>query len=203
MPDLEPVYLAGLPEPLRWEVPPAAWRLDADQTLAVTAGPLTDLFIDPGETGVYMNAPRLMCPARGDFTLQARVGVSFSGTFDAGALLLYAGERLWAKLCFEFSPQQQPMIVSVVTRDYSDDANSVVVERPDVLLRVARLGPALAFHWSPDGEFWHFVRHFTLPGAASLALGFVAQAPRGNGCTARFSDIAYSTHRLSDLRSGV
>ncbi len=201
--NLEPVYLAGLPEALRWAVPPAAWRLDVDQGLAITAGPRTDLFIDPQQTAAFTNAPRLLFTPPGDYTFQARVRVSFAATFDAGVLLLYASDRLWAKLCFEFSPQQQPMVVSVVTRDYSDDANAVVFPDQTVLLRVARLGPACAFHWSADGAFWHFVRHFSLPGAEALALGFAAQSPMGSGCTAAFTEIAFRAGRLSDLRSGV
>ena len=203
MTDLEPVSLAGVPQAMRWAVPPATWRLEADHVLAITAGPQTDLFIDPQQTAAFTNAPRLLFTPTGDYTLQARVRVAFAATFDAGVLLLYASDRLWAKLCFEFSPQQQPMVVSVVTRDYSDDANAVVVPDQTVLLRVARLGPACAFHWSPDGTFWHFVRHFRLPGAAALALGFAAQSPTGSGCTAAFTEIAFRVGRLSDLRSGV
>jgi regulation of enolase protein 1 (concanavalin A-like superfamily) len=118
-------------------------------------------------------------------------------------LLLYAGEGLWAKLCFEFSPQGQAMVVSVVTREYSDDANSMIVGAHTVLLRIARLGPAFAFHWSEDGRFWHFVRHFSLPGAGRLSAGFAAQSPTGEGCTARFSEIKFTAARLPDLRSGV
>ena len=201
--ELEPVQLAPIPEPLRWTVLPVDWSVTPANALTITAGPRTDLFIDPLRAPAVTNAPRLLFPVRGDFILQARVTVSFAATFDAGVLLLYGGDTVWAKLCFELSPQQQPMIVSVVTRDYSDDANSVVVPGRTALLRLARLGPAFAFHWSENGSTWHFVRHFTLPGAESLEAGFASQSPTGTGCTAEFDEVAFSTARLQDLRSGV
>jgi uncharacterized protein len=139
----------------------------------------------------------------GDFLLSARVTVGFAATYDAGVLLLYAGEREWGKLCFEYSPQRQPMVVSVVTRGLSDDCNSFVVEGDQVWLRVARLGRAFAFHASTDGTFWHFVRHFTLDAEETIAVGFSAQSPTGEACTATFDEIRYAPERLHDLRSGA
>ena len=46
------------------------------------------------------------------------------------------------------------------------------------------------------------VRHFALPPAAEVAVGFMAQSPEGEGCQAMFDSIRYRTERLSDLRSG-
>ena len=47
-----------------------------------------------------------------------------------------AGTR---KLCFEHSPDRQPMIVSVVTRGVSDDANAFAVDGQTAWLRVSPL----------------------------------------------------------------
>jgi regulation of enolase protein 1 (concanavalin A-like superfamily) len=199
----EPISLPGIPAGLRWETPPASWNVSGDQALTIAAGPRTDLFIDPQGSAATLNAPRLLFDPQGDYMLSARVTVEFAATYDAGVLLLYAGERSWAKLCFEYSPQGQPMIVSVVTRGYSDDANAFTVGGNQVLLRVARLGQAFAFHASTDGQFWHFIRHFTLDTGDPVASGFVAQSPTGAGCAATFAQIGYSAGRLSDLRSGV
>src|SRR5262245_29806560 len=198
-----PITLPGLPSSLRWDTPPASWSLADDGALTIAAGPRTDLFVDPQGSAATLNAPRLLFAPQGDYLLSARVTVEFAGTFDAGVLLLYAGERAWAKLCFEYSPQGQPMIVSVVTRGFSDDANAFTVDGNQVFLRVARLGQAFAFHASTDGVYWHFIRHFTLDDAGPIAAGFEAQSPIGAGCTATFADIRYTPERLSDLRSGI
>jgi regulation of enolase protein 1 (concanavalin A-like superfamily) len=131
---------------------------------------------------------------------------AFAATYDAGVLVLHRDDAAWAKLCLEYSPQGQPMVVSVVTRGVSDDCSSFVVDADHVWLRVARIGQAYAFHALTDGTSWQLVRHFALgPGhtdGGETAAGFLAQSPTGEGCVARFDQIGYSAQRLADLRSG-
>jgi len=147
--------------------------------LTIVTGARTDFFVDPVGGTVLANAPAVVATVEGDFVLSARVSVAFASTFDAGALLVWAGERRWAKLAFELSPQRERMIVSVVTRDRSDDSNSTAVTGDTVGLRIARIGAAFAFHASVDGGRWDLVRHFHLPDAPEV--GFAAQSPRRRG----------------------
>ena len=178
------------------------WLVDGAAVTGV-AGAKTDLFLDPASGTETVNAPRLLiAPSEGDFQLSARVEVDFAGTYDAGVLLLWADEHTWAKLCFEFSPQREPMVVSVVTRGVSDDANGFTVAGSTVWLRVSRLAGAYAYHASTDAVTWHFVRHFSL-GDAEPEVGFEVQAPVGDGCTARFTEISYAQTTLTDLRDGT
>lgn len=195
------VTLAALPIPLSWATPPAAWyRIDSG--VRIEAGPVTDLFADPGGNIPALNAPRLQGQVGPiDFQLSTRVTVGFSNTYDAGALLVWAARNHWAKLCFELSPQGLPMIVSVVTRGRSDDANSFTVDGGSAWLRVSRLGPAYVFHASTDGLLWHFVRHFELEGRPAQ-LGFVAQSPTGDGCGVSFDHVEFKQERLANLRDG-
>ena len=140
------------------------------------------------------------------FTLSARVRIDGDRTtFDAGALSIWSDKNHWAKLCFENSPDGEPMVVSVVTNTYSDDVNSQLVTEASVYLRLAFLGDnAWAFHSSADGERWSFVRLFNLPVAsdAPTYVGFLSQAPLGERCDAVFSDIEFSHTLLSDTRNG-
>jgi regulation of enolase protein 1 (concanavalin A-like superfamily) len=196
--------IPGLPMPLRWLSEPVRSDVSEDGSLLIEAGPRTDWFVDPqGEAEPVLNAPALVGDPSGDYLLSARVRVDFAAAYDAGVLVLYAGERLWAKLCFEYSPQGEPMVVSVVTRGVSDDCNSFVVAGDAVWLRIARMGRAFAFHASTDGDRWQLVRHFALEAAGEPAVGFEAQSPTGDGCTATFADIRYEERRLADLRSGA
>jgi hypothetical protein len=133
----------------------------------------------------------------------ARVEVDFAATFDAGVLVVRAGELTWAKLCFELSPEAEPTIVSVVTRGVSDDCNSVVVDGNAVWLRISRLGAAFAFHASTDGAHWRLVRHFALAAGETPAVGFLSQSPLGDGCSTRFDEISFESRRLDDMRSGA
>jgi regulation of enolase protein 1 (concanavalin A-like superfamily) len=190
--------LAGLTFPTVSE----AWEMDRDSVLTGSSGPRTDLFVDPSDGRTTLNAPRMLTAGSGgDYQLSALVEVDFQSTYDAGVLLLWANDASWAKLCFEYSPQRQPMVVSVVTKGRSDDANAITVDGPSVWLRVSARREAYAFHASTDGDWWHLVRHFTLDGA-SADVGFVVQSPLGDGCRARFSDVTYVRSTLEDLRDG-
>jgi len=168
----------------------------------MSADPRTDLFVDPAGGGPVLNAPMLLGATDGDFVLSARVSAQLRATFDAGALMIHAGERTWAKLALERSPQGQAMIVSVVTRGVSDDANGAVVAGDTAWLRVARIAEACALHASADGERWDLVRHFALEAPDGLAAGFLAQSPTGDGCTATFDDVRFAARTLGDLRDG-
>jgi len=83
----------------------------AGDILSVTAGPQTDWFVDPGSGEVTGNAPALVAPIPGDFTLSARIEVDFAATYDAGSLVVWAGPTRWGKLAFERSPQGEHMVV--------------------------------------------------------------------------------------------
>jgi regulation of enolase protein 1 (concanavalin A-like superfamily) len=196
------VEVGGLPLALRWRPLPAPPSRSGHRRLEISAPGGTDLFADPMGTATARNAPRATGLPAGDFMLRALVTAELAATYDAGALLLYAGERAWAKLCLELSPQGVPTIVSVVTREVSDDCNSFTVDGQQVWLRVARLGPAFAFHASTEGRTWRLVRYFSLEAAAAVEVGFLAQSPTGAGCTAIFEQIAYLPERLADLRGG-
>ena len=199
---MDDVQLSSLPMPLHWLARPERWHAD-DSALSLVSGARTDWFIDPsGAREPTLSGAALVGPAAGDYLFSARVHVDFAATFDAGALMLHDGERTWAKLCFEYSPAGEPMVVSVVTRGTSDDANGFVVDGGDVWLRIARMGQAFAFHASTDGSEWKLIRHFTLGEDVDPAVGLEAQSPTGDGCEVRFDEIRFEPRRLSDLRDG-
>ncbi len=199
------IDLPGLP-PLHWTGTEGTARTDPDTgALSLVAAAGVDWTNNAGGGPRRHDATALAFPApEGDFTLSARVTVHDDRTtFDAGALALWADPDHWAKLCDEHSPQGDDMVVSVVTDGFSDDGNGRLLARPDVFLRVARVGPAFAFHASDDGTTWDFVRTFRLradPGPFSV--GFLAQAPLGDRCTATFDHIVLTHRTLPDLRDG-
>ena len=189
---------------------PGVWRRDeSGEAVVATAPPRTDLYLNPEGAGSddaesLLNAATLLgVPPAGDFQFSARVTVDFRSQYDAGVLLLWIDERNWGKFCFEFSPAGEPMVVSVVTRGVSDDANAFVVPGRSVWLRVSRIGEAYAFHASVDGSTWTFVRVFSLGDAVGEhRVGFEAQSPTGDGCTVTFTDLRFTGQRLADLRDG-
>lgn len=201
------VHVPEVPFPLvasdhaRWE--------RVDDTVTVTAAPHSDIYINPGgadsaDAESLLNAATLLgSPPAGDFQLSARVTVDFRSQYDAGVLLIWHDELHWAKFCFEYSPASEPMVVSVVTREFSDDANSFVVDGHSVWLRISRVDRVYAFHASTDGATWRLVRVFALgDDVHEHRIGFETQSPTGDGCDVRFDDIRFAQHRLADMRDG-
>lgn len=194
--------LPDLPD-LHWTGVEGDARVDARGALTLTSQGGVDWTNDATGGPAQQAATALAFAApEGDFTLSARVRVTGErSTFDAGALALWSGPQRWAKVCNEYSPQGDSMVVSVVTNDFSDDANGAVFATDAVFLRIARIGPAFAFHYSLDGESWPFLRLFRLDADPStLSVGFLAQAPMGAGATAVFDEIRFDRSSLRDLR---
>jgi regulation of enolase protein 1 (concanavalin A-like superfamily) len=148
------------------------------------------------------NAPLLLGRPRGDFQLSTRVSAPLSATFDAAALVIWASPTAWGKLALEHSPQGEATIVSVVTRDVSDDANAFTVPDAVAWLRISRSREVIAFHASVDGTWWSLIRVFTFRDAGGASAGFLVQSPTGEGLDGRFEEIAWQTGSLAELRDG-
>lgn len=173
------------------------------EVVEVTAGPMTDLFIDPG-TGRIQRTATMVSAMVDDqaFQFSARVRVPMLTTFDAGVLLVESDDEHWAKLCLEQMPSGEPCAVSVVNRGLSDDANGWIFPQSDAWLRISRDGHTFAFHTSTDGTTWDMLRHFALPADGPVKLSLLSQSPTGTGMVASFSDIKYVAEALGDVRSG-
>jgi hypothetical protein len=186
------------------------WRRDEQAGAVVGEAPgHTDLYVNPGgndsgDAESLLNAVTLLgVPPAGDFQISARVTVDFVSQYDAGVLLVWIDASHWAKFCFELSPAAEPMVVSVVTRDVSDDANAFVVPDRSVWLRISRLGRVYAFHASTDGQTWRLIRVFALDDRLDgHMIGFEAQSPTGGGCAVTFDRIGFASARLAHLRDG-
>lgn len=194
----------GLPLPLglAWVTAPASWSLDGD-VLAVTAGARTDLFTDPLDGARRQDAAlALTVPPEGDWQFAARVRVGFAGAWDAGALVVHAGDEHWAKLTFERAPDGTAGVFSVVTRGRSDDAIAAPVTVDALWLRISRTGERFVFHSSEDGERWRLVRQFALGADGPVRVGVVAQSPVGEGCRAEFERLQLTPTPLAHLFDG-
>lgn len=199
------VNIPALPFPLAWEdaVEPPKWQV-TEAGLEATAAAGTDWYVyAPEPSHAPTSGARLLGPApEGDWQFSAKITVDFNGTYDAGTLFLLADENHWSKLCFEYSPDEQGMVVSVVTRGVSDDANAWIVEGDSVWMRISRVGEGFVFHASPDGHRWEFVRCFGFNIDTPIKTGFAVQAPEGQGCNVQFTDITFKQQTLNDLRNG-
>lgn len=186
--------VSGIPQDLSLRGQALSLPLAENGTLSITAGKGADWFNWPGGGDRKAGAPRLLFDADDDFVLSAKVSVDFHSVWDAGGLALVADDSHWAKLCFEFTNDNRPSVISVVTRDLSDDAGSLPAPEKSAWLKIAKSGSVIFFYASGDGRNWSIVRKFALP-AQRLQVGFLAQSPGSDKLEARFSEINYQSGR--------
>lgn len=193
----ETVRLEAIPFPLRWDNSPVSFKQDG-QVLTITAGEKSDMFRDPSATYNTDNAPKLMFRPDSNFVLTAAVAHDFASKWDGAALVVRSDSINWVKFCFERDYTGANRIVSVVTKNISDDCNSVSLKGKKVYLKMAKAGKTLTLYVSENGKKWLLVRHFQMELKPGFEAGFLAQSPDGPGCTAIFSEITYSSRKISD-----
>jgi regulation of enolase protein 1 (concanavalin A-like superfamily) len=189
--------LAALPGPLAWQNGTADWSVDKAGAFTLAAGRKTDWFVWPG-AGDYRpdSSPRLLFKPDRNFSFSTRVDVAAHATYDAGCIALVGSASRWAKLCLEAQAGGGLAIVSVVTRDLSDDTTSYPVTGTSTWLKVAKDQGGIFFYASSDGRAWTIVRKFSLDAPAGLGAGFSVQSPEGDGARAVFSDVHYATGKI-------
>lgn len=197
----ETVYqLPGIPKPLSAVNSPQQVKV-SNGTLTLTAKGKTNLFNNPGGNYNQHDAAMLLFLPDSNFTFSARVQANLREVYDVAALVLYENNNLWAKLCFENSIDKEATVVSVVTRQFSDDCNSIQLNGDFVYLCLAKKGDEFSFHCSTDNQNWYLVRHFRMSfHPERLRLGFAAHCSRSESFTANFSDISYTPSTPPSMR---
>lgn len=194
--------IPSLPGTLEWVNTPLDWNY-SNETLTITGGEASRLFVDPQRLSEANTAPMALFKPDETFLFSCKVKVNFKSVFDAGVLMIYGNPYQWAKFCFEYTPQHENMIVSVVNNELSDDNNHIVTDKDEIYMRIAGLGNgAYAFHYSTDGEYWNMARYFYINPRHNLRIGFLSQSPKGKSFTSIFSEIKYTSTKLNDIRSG-
>lgn len=191
------IQIEAIPHLLKWENKPKEYSI-SKKSITIVAGEKTDMFRDPNVTYNTDNAPKLLFEAAADFVLTASVEHSFINKWDGGAIVLKQDSLNWIKFCFEKDYTGARRVVSVVTRNISDDCNSVEINTNKVFYKVAKADNVITLYYSLTGKKWFLVRHFQFDTTKPLQVGFLAQSPTGKTCTVRFADITYSTKKIKD-----
>lgn len=191
------VRLSSIPYPLTWHNKPLSYSVE-NNVLTIVAGAKTDMFRDPNVTYNTDNAPKLLFQPDEDFVLTAAIEHGFASKWDAGAIVLLEDSLNWIKYCFEKDYTGERRVVSVVTRNISDDCNSVAITGNKVYYKIAKAGNVITLYYATNGNNWFLVRHLQFNNTKKLKLGFLAQSPTGQQCTVKFSDIQYAAKRIAD-----
>lgn len=177
--------------------------------IEIVAPPQTDFFcgsIEECEEGILpeslCNAPYYYTEIEGDFVLKVKVSHDFKDTYDSASVMVMKDFTCWAKCCFELTDFGSHAVVSVVTKGDSDDANGCNLEGNSAWLQVCRVDNNFAFHYSTDGTNFYMMRYFHLPVDSVVKVGFLAQAPVGNGGKRIYEDFSFEKITVKNIRAG-
>jgi uncharacterized protein len=195
------VTIKGIPGKMFWENAPVKFK-NENNKLIIEAGEKTDMFRDPNATYNTDNAPKLLFLPDSNFVLMASITHSFANKWDGGAIVLKADSANWIKFCYEKDYTGARRVVSVVTKNISDDCNSVALTSNTAHFKVAKAGKVITLYYSSDARTWILVRHFQFESPKPIKAGFLCQSPTGKSCTVTFADIRYEAKKIKDPYTG-
>ncbi|MEP6948081.1 MAG: DUF1349 domain-containing protein [Ginsengibacter sp.] len=195
------LVISSIPHKLYWENK-AGKFLIKENSLTIEAGEKTDMFRDPNVTYNTDNAPKLLFKADENFILSASIEHSFTNKWDGGAIVIKNDSLNWIKFCFEKDYTGARRVVSVVTKNISDDCNSVEINSNRVFYKVAKADNVITLYYSINGAKWFLIRHLQFDTNPGFEVGFLAQSPTGTKCAAKFSSIKYESKKIKDPYTG-
>lgn len=151
---------------------------------------------------VLSNAPFYYTEIEGDFVLRVKVSHAFKDVYDSASIMVMKNLECWGKACFEYTDFGTHAVVSVVTKECSDDANGCDLDRDDAWLQMCRVGNDFAFHYSIDGESFYMMRYFNLPADPVMKVGLLAQAPLGDGGERVYEHLSIEKRTVKNIRAG-
>ena len=193
--------LKQIPFDLFWENSPESFNISGNN-LEIIAGAKTDMFRDPNVTYNTDNAPKLLFKPDSDFVLTASIEHAFASKWDGGAIVLKKDSLNWIKFCFEKDYTGARRVVSVVTKNISDDCNSVEISSNKVFYKIAKADNVITLYYSVNGAKWFLIRHFQFDVIGNFYVGFLAQSPTGDRCKVNFSNINYEAKKIKDPYTG-
>ncbi|NIK69934.1 DUF1349 domain-containing protein [Paenibacillus sp. BK720] len=182
---------------------------ETEGRIEIQATAKSDFFINHGaiaDEGItpesLCNAPFYYTEISGDFVMRVKVSHDFKDTYDSASIMVMKDLTHWAKACFELTDFDTHAVVSVVTKEESDDANGCNIDDHTVWLQACRSGNSFAFHYSADGENFYMMRFFALPADETVKVGLLAQAPLGNGGKRIYENLSIERKTVKNIRMG-
>ena len=145
------ITIGSIPGQLTWYNTPESYEVKGNSLSIVAAGK-TDMFRDPNVTYNTDNAPKLMFQPDDNFVLSASIQHAFLNKWDGGAIVLIEDSLNWIKFCFEKDYTGAKRVVTVVTKDISDDCNSIEITGNTVFYKMAKADNVITFYASTDGK---------------------------------------------------
>lgn len=159
----------------------------------------TNLFNSPSGYFKCNHFPYMYVEYEGDFIVTCKMLPKFEEVYDLGCIVVWEDENTWIKFAYENADNGAPSIVSVVTREYSDDCNGPQMTG-EVWMQINRKGDVFALHYSTDGVKWSLARICRVPMKKKVKVGISAQCPKGQQCEVEFENFEITENHYSNQR---
>ena len=170
---------------MHWLNEPANWQ-DQNGVLTFTTAAGSDFWRKTHDGGMRDSGHFYYQPVSGDFQAEVKVAGQYGALYDHAGLMVRVDETMWMKCGIEYMHGIQHASV-VVTRDFSDWSIVPLSPNPPAIhLRVKRAGGTLEIQYSVDGLAFILMRQAHLTSAATVQVGMMAAAPKGEGFEVRF-----------------
>ncbi|GGD69546.1 hypothetical protein GCM10011514_37070 [Emticicia aquatilis] len=181
-------------------------KVFGSDSLEMVSSTETDFFIEPGQPPYNKaNAPLLLIPVDNSkpFTFSIKVSPTHLVKYDAGMAFLYVNDSEWLKFAFEVDERMIGRIVTVKTKEFSDDNNHDVIPAKSVYLKISSDTKVVGFYYSLDAKTWQLVRVFKNEYPQNLKIGIGSQSPAGKGNKSIFSEFQFAETNVKDFRMGI
>ncbi len=198
------VFIKSIDKPFEWLNKPSQFIEQEDSTIIIDCKKGETLFTSPFSGAKNAKCPVLLFEPSKEFTLNAKLTTPMEKKWDAAQIVVWRDSSNWAKVYLEKTHYNKPVVGSIVNKGMSDDCNSIVLDKPEVYLQVAKIGRCCFFYYSTDGKKWVFIRGFNFDGENTLKVGFSCESTfNEHGTTATFSKIVYKESKPSDMFNGI
>jgi len=174
--------------------------------IEISSGAETDFFIEPGAPPYEKaNAPLLLKTVDNtkSFTFSFKTTPVHKVKYDAGMAFIYVDDKHWLKFAFEADERLNKRLVTVKTKDFSDDNNHDAVKGASVFMKISSDTKVVGFYYSIDGKTWQLVRVFKNEYPPTIKIGVGSQSPAGKGNKSVFEQFQFSETSVKDFRMGI
>lgn len=174
--------------------------------IEITSGAETDFFIEPGAPPYEKaNAPLLLKTVDNTkpFTFSFKTTPVQTVKYDAGMAFIYVDDKHWLKFAFEADERMNKRLVTVKTKDFSDDNNHDAIKSSSVFMKISSDTKVVGFYYSIDGKTWQLVRVFKNEYPPTIKIGIGSQSPVGKGNKSVFEQFQFTETGVKDFRMGI
>ena len=173
---------------MQWLNEPSKWTARKNR-LTVTSNAGTDFWRKTHDGGIRDHGHFYFESVVGNFTARVKHTAEYQSQYDQAGLMVRADERTWLKCGIEFMDGRR-YASAVVTRDWSDWSVMPIGNPPSFWTLCERNDTTFTVRYSLDGIEYKTIRQAFLTEQATLQVGMMLAAPKGNGFEVHFEDFS-------------